>query len=218
MTKDSSGETLGSSVIEPVPGVRYAGMYGATDTTTGKIAWKIDVPLLAKSGLLVVGDLVFFGEKDGRFHAVDARTGAILWTFQGTSFPQSGGSAAVPIAYVAAGQEFVVNAFGGNYLDNGFQYAPSGDALVAFALPPAHASSTRGRPPRETLVHRPASRVERRGRGLPRCVWFRWPRGEERARGAGGRRARGDDATPRVVASSLKEPPLMSGQSLTAVL
>jgi len=86
---------------------------------------------------------VFFGENDGRFHAVDARTGAILWTFQGTSLPESGGSAAAPIAYVAAGQEFVVNAFGGNFLDNGFQYAPSGDALVAFALPPAGATGPR---------------------------------------------------------------------------
>jgi len=136
-TKDASGETLGSSATEPVPGVHYAGIYGATDTTTGKIAWKIDVPLLAKSGLLVAGDLVFFGENDGRFHAVDARTGAILWTFQGTSLPAGGGSDAAPIAYVAHGQEFVVNAFGGNSLDNGFQYSPAGDALVAFALPPA---------------------------------------------------------------------------------
>ena len=141
--KSSPATSLGSSVTEPVPGVQYAGIYGATDTTTGKIAWKIDVPLLAKSGLLVAGDLVFFGENDGRFHAVDARTGAILWTFQGTSLPESGGSAAAPIAYVAAGQEFVVNAFGGNFLDNGFQYAPSGDALVAFALPPAGATGPR---------------------------------------------------------------------------
>lgn len=133
--KDSAGETLGSVVTEPVPGVHYSGIYGATDTTTGKIAWQINVPLLAKSGMMVAGDLVFFGENDGRFHAVDARTGAMLWTFQGTSLPRGGGSDAAPIAYVVGGREFVANAFGGNYLDNTFEYSPLGDALVAFALP-----------------------------------------------------------------------------------
>ncbi|MBV8741398.1 MAG: PQQ-binding-like beta-propeller repeat protein, partial [Sinobacteraceae bacterium] len=52
--------------------------FGATNSTTGKVVWKIQVPQPAKSGMLVAGDLVFFGEGNGQFHAVDATTGKML--------------------------------------------------------------------------------------------------------------------------------------------
>ena len=116
--------------------VRHFGIFGATDTTTGKIAWKINVQQPTKSGLLVAGDLVFFGEGNGKFHAVDAVTGANLWTFDGTSIPNGGGAQASPIAYVVNGREFVVNAFGGNSVDGEkFPPNPPGDVIAAFALP-----------------------------------------------------------------------------------
>jgi len=129
-------------------------LFGATDTTTGKIVWKIEVPLPAKSGLSIGGDLVFFGEGNGKFHAVDARDGAILFTFdpRKSRIHNVGGAAASPAIYVANGREFVAYAFGSNVPDrNNFGPPPNGgpddgatvdpdsgkveDAIIAFALP-----------------------------------------------------------------------------------
>ena len=121
---------------EHVSGVTDFGLFGATDTTTGKVAWKIRVDQPPKSGLLVAGDLVFFGEGNGKFHAADARTGNILFTFDGTSVPNGGGAQASAVAYVVAGREFVTMAFGGNVPDrSNFPPNPVGDAIITFALP-----------------------------------------------------------------------------------
>ena len=127
---------IGSTFEELVPGARPFGLFGATDTATGKIAWKVKVEQPAKSGLLVAGDLVFFGEGNGKFNGADARTGQILFTFDGTTVKNGGGAQAAPIAYVVQGREFIVNAFGGNTADAAnFPPNPVGDAIVAFALP-----------------------------------------------------------------------------------
>jgi len=86
--------------------------------------------------LLVAGNLVFFGEGNGKFHAADAATGNVLFTFDGTSVPNGGGAQAAPIAYVVGGKEFIVNAFGGNSADRpNFPPNPVGDAIIAFGLP-----------------------------------------------------------------------------------
>jgi quinohemoprotein ethanol dehydrogenase len=132
----NSTNELGSAFEEMVPGVKASGIFGATDTTTGKVAWKVPVDQPAKSGLLVAGDLLFFGEGNGKFHAVNAATGAILWSFDGTSMAGGGGANAEPVAYVVNGREFIVNAFGGNVPDaEHFPPNPVGDAIIAFALP-----------------------------------------------------------------------------------
>jgi alcohol dehydrogenase (cytochrome c) len=132
---DPGGVFLGSSFDEVIPGVTDFGIFGATDSTTGKVVWKIKVAQPAKSAMLVAGDLAFFGEGNGKFHAVDARTGKMLFTFDGTSIPNGGGAQAAPVAYVVRGKEFVVNAFGGNVPDRQFVPNPVGDAIVAFSLP-----------------------------------------------------------------------------------
>jgi outer membrane protein assembly factor BamB len=127
---------LGSTFDEKIPGITDFGIFGATDTTTGKVAWKINVDQPAKSGMLVAGDLVFFGEGNGKFHAVNAATGQNLFTFDGTTVPNGGGAQAAPVAYVVNGQEFIVNGFGGNVGDRmNFPPNPVGDAVVAFSLP-----------------------------------------------------------------------------------
>lgn len=135
---DAGGLFLGSSFDELTPkeGVTNFGLYGATDTTTGKIAWKIRIDQPAKSGVLIAGDLVFFGEGNGKFHAVDAASGKMLFTFDGTMIPNGGGAEGAPVAYVVNGKEYIVNDFGGNVPDRAnFPPNPVGDAIVAFTLP-----------------------------------------------------------------------------------
>jgi quinohemoprotein ethanol dehydrogenase len=139
---------LGSTFINHVPGAKPFGLYGATDTRTGKVVWKIQIPAPAKSGVVVAGDLVFFGEGNGKFDGVDAKTGKMLFTFNAAAnIPNAGGAAAGPIAYLLDGREFIVNAFGGNVPDRSITANgnclgaghicdnPVGDAFVAFALP-----------------------------------------------------------------------------------
>jgi glucose dehydrogenase len=127
---------FGSTDVTSMPGVTDFGIFGATDSATGKVVWKIQVAQPAKSGMLVAGDLVFFGEGNGKFHGVNAATGQTLFTFDGTTIPNGGGASAAPIAYVAAGREFIAMPFGGNSEDReGFGPNPVGDAIVAFALP-----------------------------------------------------------------------------------
>jgi glucose dehydrogenase len=135
---DEAGLFLGSTFDELTPkeGVTNFGLYGATDTRTGKIAWKIRIDQPAKSGVLIAGDLVFFGEGNGKFHGVDAATGKILFTFDGLTVKNGGGAMGAPVAYVVNGKEYIVNDFGGNFPDRAnFPPDPVGDAIVAFALP-----------------------------------------------------------------------------------
>lgn len=134
----TGGEILGSNSSEPVPGVRYYGIVGAVSTTTGHVAWRHALPMLVKSGMLVAGNLVFYGDNNGTFTAADARSGAPRWNFQATRYGTVGAPAAGPVAYAAGGHEYVASPFGGNSLDAAFQGSVNGDAVVAFALPGPH--------------------------------------------------------------------------------
>jgi len=122
--------SFGSTAGGPPPGTDNYGLFVAMNTTTGKIAWSSKLPQKMYSGIVVAGDLVFFGEGNGKFNAVDAQTGNVLWTFQ-SNLPNVGGANGAPAVYVVNGREYVVMAFGGN-ADAGFT---KGDALIAFALP-----------------------------------------------------------------------------------
>ncbi|KAA6464458.1 hypothetical protein DYQ86_00325 [Acidobacteria bacterium AB60] len=130
---NTSGGTLPGwgSVTDTVPGVNNYGLYGAVDTTTGKIAWQIQSSLPADSGFVIAGDVAFFGETNGLFHAVDAASGAMLWTFNAMTIKGAGGATAAPAAYMVDGREYIVNAFGGN---PGEVTPNLGDAIIAFAL------------------------------------------------------------------------------------
>lgn len=131
----TGGEILGSGATEPVPGVRYHGLVGAVSTATGHVVWKHALPVLDKSGILIAGNLVFYGDDSGAFTAANARSGTPLWNFQATRYGTVGGPAAGPVAYAAGGREFVASPFGGNSADAAFQESLNGDAVVAFALP-----------------------------------------------------------------------------------
>jgi len=129
--------SLGSTGQHEVPGLNGVETYGlidAVDTTTGHIAWQIKTPQKTVTGVVVAGDLVFYGEGNGQFNAADARTGKVLWTFSSTA-TGFGGANGCGAVYTVNGRQYVIMAFGGNAPARIGGISPPGDALVAFALP-----------------------------------------------------------------------------------
>lgn len=114
------------SSLEPVENPR-AGNVSAIDLATGKLAWQHATPEPMIGGVLATaGKLVFAGEGNGRFSALDADTGQTLW-----STTAEAGVNAPAITYAVGGRQYVAVAAGGNQL---FGYK-QGDALLVFALP-----------------------------------------------------------------------------------
>jgi quinoprotein glucose dehydrogenase len=118
------------------------GTLNALDLNSGAMRWKIpfgEFPDLAAKGLnntgsdnyggpvVTAGGLLFIGATnfDKKFHAYDKLTGKLLWE---ATLPAAGN--ATPAVYQLHGRQYVVIACGGG--KNG---APSGSAIVAFALP-----------------------------------------------------------------------------------
>jgi quinoprotein glucose dehydrogenase len=124
----------------------------AVDLSRGDFAWRAvlgEYPELTARGLpptgtenlggslVTAGGLVFIGgTKDERFRAFDKVTGETLWR---AALPAAG--YATPCTYSVHGRQFVAIAAGGG----GKLATKSGDAYVAFALPDADTSASRGR-------------------------------------------------------------------------
>jgi quinoprotein glucose dehydrogenase len=118
------------------------GTLNALDLKTGKLRWRVPLgvypelvakglpptgtenfggPLVTRSGLLFIG-----ATRDERFRAFDTRTGRILWEVK---LPYGG--YATPSTYRIDGRQYlVIAATGGGKLGT-----PSGDVMIAFALP-----------------------------------------------------------------------------------
>ena len=102
--------------------------FTAIDGSTNRIAWQHKMPFRMGGGSgssVTAGELLFRGEPDGNFVAVDAETGEVLWKFQ-TGF----GADAPPIVYEVDGDEYIAIATGGNSI----QRSATGDAVWAFSL------------------------------------------------------------------------------------
>ena len=118
---------------EYVPGERFTGgaaqrergrdarVYGALralDPTTGERRWEFEYISPSTSGLLsTASGLIFSGDAEGNFLAIDAHSGELLWRFQ-MGAALHGTSA---ITYMLDGRQHVL--------------VPSGTTLTAWALP-----------------------------------------------------------------------------------
>ena len=86
------------------------GRLAAVNVDTGKMAWKYDTeqPLIG-GALATAGGLVFFGEGNGTFNALDAKSGKKLWGFN-----CGAGANAMPVSYMAGRKQYVAMGCGGN--------------------------------------------------------------------------------------------------------
>jgi alcohol dehydrogenase (cytochrome c) len=100
------------------PGMRAYGALRALDPTTGERRWEFEYISPSTSGLLsTASGLIFSGDAEGNFLAIDARSGKFLWRFQMGS-ALHGTSA---ITYMLDGRQHVL--------------VPAGTTLTAWALP-----------------------------------------------------------------------------------
>ncbi len=113
------GESFYGGSTTRVPSDVGGKVLRAIDVQTGRIAWEL--PQVGAGDtwggvLSTASGLVFFGEDDGAFTAVDARTGQRRWRFAANA-PWRGS----PMTYVVDGRQYVAIAGGG--------------VIYAFALP-----------------------------------------------------------------------------------
>jgi len=93
-----------------IPAEKQWGRVAAVDIDSGKVVWKYDTeqPLIG-GGLATAGGLYFFGEGNGNFNALDAKTGKKLW-----SFNCGAGANAMPVSYMVGGKQHIAMGCGGN--------------------------------------------------------------------------------------------------------
>jgi PQQ-dependent dehydrogenase (methanol/ethanol family) len=115
------------TALEPSGGASW-GLLSAIDTQSfGAIKWQVKTADPLVGGVLATaGDLLFIGEGNGKFNALNSRTGERLWQFD-----CGAGVNAPPITYQVDGKQYVAVAAGGNALF-GFK---QGETVFAFALP-----------------------------------------------------------------------------------
>jgi PQQ-dependent dehydrogenase (methanol/ethanol family) len=88
------------------PGVKPFGILAASDSRTGQIVWKKEMPsnVLGRGGMLsTAGGLIFRLQGDGNFVAMNSKSGNVLWQFQ-TGFTGGSGS---PISYAIDGDQYI---------------------------------------------------------------------------------------------------------------
>jgi quinohemoprotein ethanol dehydrogenase len=128
----------GDDVADTPPGGLYTGgpfgsviastrgIFVAMNMRTNRIVWQQSWPDRCYSGSAVTaGGLVFAGRNDGRFTAMDSKTGATLWSFQtgaGVNAPSS--------VFRHRGKQYVAVYSAGN----AFVSSPRGDSVWLFAL------------------------------------------------------------------------------------
>jgi alcohol dehydrogenase (cytochrome c) len=129
----------GSIKLVPPPSGKVITHLDAFEPLTGKRIWRHEekYPLLAAL-VSTAGDLVFTGDVEGDFFALNAKTGERLW-----SFATGSGNRGGPITYAVNGKQYVATPSGfGSIVGVGMgqlfpetRTFPSGSTLFAFTLP-----------------------------------------------------------------------------------
>jgi len=110
----------------------------ALDPITGKKQWTMPYPYqFLASMLATAGNLMFTGDPEGNFFALDARTGAKLWSFQ-----TGAGNRGSSVTYMVGGRQYIATPAGmghAGFYDKGIWPEVAnwrfGSSLVVFALP-----------------------------------------------------------------------------------
>ena len=150
MSPSAHSLTESSNGLRP-PGEYQTGGIVAVDPSTNRVRWKKRMPYSLAHGngiLTTASDLLFIGQPDGNFLALDAKDGDELWRFQ-----TGAAISASPITYEIDGEQYIAIYAGGTGIPYG-NSAPRGDNLWAFkiggTLPPAAT-------PTPPVVRRPVS-------------------------------------------------------------
>ena len=125
--KYPDGKLWLGGAFKVIEGEKQWGRVAAVNVDTGKMAWKFDTeqPLIG-GALATAGDLVFYGEGNGLFRALHAKTGKLLWEYQ-----CGAGANAMPVTYTVKARQYVAMGCGGNtQLD-----FKRGNTMMVFALP-----------------------------------------------------------------------------------
>lgn len=125
---------LGAKVITLNAG---AGAIKAFDAATGKLVWMKSQSYPATSGMLATGGgLVFYGDPEGYFNAVDDETGEHLWSFQTGS-----GIHGNPTTHTVNGKQYVTIVYGAGgggiwplYFADWLKTNTKGGGLMVFAV------------------------------------------------------------------------------------
>jgi alcohol dehydrogenase (cytochrome c) len=106
------GKRFMGATRRPIPGEEGWGALRALDAMTGEKKWELRLQSPPWSGILsTAGGLVFSGDMEGNFFALDAKTGTVLWRMQ------TGGSIyANPVTYVSEGKQYVAIAAGSSII------------------------------------------------------------------------------------------------------
>ena len=116
-------------------GVTNVGTIWAISAETGKAAWKHEQRAGMLSLIATGGGLVFAGDADGRFMALDDRSGKVLWQTN-VGAPASG----FPITFAVNGKQYVAVSTGTSNVSTATARLAglkpgSGNQLLVFALP-----------------------------------------------------------------------------------
>jgi alcohol dehydrogenase (cytochrome c) len=129
----------GTFILKRPPNRTTYSHVDAWDPTTGKRVWSVPYKFILLSSMLATaGDLVFTGDPEGNFFALDARTGEKRWSFQ-----TGAGHRGSAISYSVNGKQYIAATSGWHqtlvggaaarlFPDENFRL---GSTLVVFALP-----------------------------------------------------------------------------------
>jgi quinohemoprotein ethanol dehydrogenase len=146
-------------------GLRALGEYQtggvvALNASTNEVVWRNHIGLDAAHGqspLITASDLLFIGQPDGMFHALDAVNGKTLWKFQ-THGDIEGG----PVTYTINGEQYIA-------------VLSQGDKLWAFKLGGSYrteSGSSEAPTPEPFVVRRPVSGAAVEGATVNNTVYL----------------------------------------------